>query len=294
MFKWGAKQGLVSPAVFGQVQIIEGLRRGESPANEPDPVEAVPLEVVRKTLRHMLAIPADMVTMQLLTGMRGGEVCVMRLSEIDRSDDAWVYSPIEHKTAHHGKKRSVVLNKKAQAILAPYIAGRKPDEYLFSPSEAVEAYLRKKSARRRCSRKWGNRRGTNRVYNPQVKPGDHYEMDAYRRHITRACDRAFPLPRRLQKIYVEGDKGSRLETDREWVKRLGVEKAAEAKAWRKNHRWSPHRLRHLAGTLVREKFGEEVARAFLGHTDPRMTSHYTKGVLLNQAIKGAEGLEVEL
>lgn len=292
-FKWGAREGLVSPSIFGQVQIVDGLRRGESEAREPDPREPVPLEVFKATLPFMQPIPADIARIQLYTGMRGGEVIRMRECEIDRSGDTWLYTPSDHKTAHHGHKRVVPLNKQAQAILAPYIADREPSDYLFSPSEAVEAYLRKKWKNRRCSRKWGNKPGTNRVEAPKVKPGTHYRADSYRHHISRACQRAFPLPKPLRKIYVEGDKGSRLETDSEWRERLG-EKYAEAKAWRKSHTWTPHQVRHLAGTLVREKYGEEVARAFLGHRDPRMTAHYTKGVLVKQATQGAEGLEVEL
>ncbi len=52
---------------------------------------------------------------------------------------------------------------------------------------------------------------------------------AYRRAIHRACDRAFPAPK--------GTKGKSLSE------------------WKKEHRWSPNRLRHTKATQVRDQFG---------------------------------------
>lgn len=40
-------------------------------------------------------------------------------------------------------------------------------------------------------------------------------------------------------------------------------------------RWSPHRLRHAAGTRIATTAGIEAARAALGHADDRMTRRYT-------------------
>lgn len=42
-------------------------------------------------------------------------------------------------------------------------------------------------------------------------------------------------------------------------------------------RWSPHRLRHAAGTRVVREAGIEQARALLGHSDSRVTRRYTAG-----------------
>lgn len=41
--------------------------------------------------------------------------------------------------------------------------------------------------------------------------------------------------------------------------------------------WSPHKLRHAAGTRLAIKEGIETARAALGHTDARMTRRYAVG-----------------
>ncbi|MBL8751406.1 MAG: site-specific integrase [Planctomycetes bacterium] len=42
-------------------------------------------------------------------------------------------------------------------------------------------------------------------------------------------------------------------------------------------RWSPHRLRHAAGTRIAKEIGIEAARAALGHTDVSTTRRYAAG-----------------
>jgi site-specific recombinase XerD len=48
------------------------------------------------------------------------------------------------------------------------------------------------------------------------------------------------------------------------------------KAWRLSHRWHPNQLRHSFGTVVREKFGLEVAQTLLGHAKADITQVYAE------------------
>lgn len=73
-----------------------------------------------------------MIRLQLLTGMRPGEVILMRGAEIQTSGDVWTYRPAQHKTAHHGKTREILLGPKCQAILEPWL-GMDATAYLFRP-----------------------------------------------------------------------------------------------------------------------------------------------------------------
>jgi integrase len=41
-------------------------------------------------------------------------------------------------------------------------------------------------------------------------------------------------------------------------------------------RWTPHQLRHLAGTQVRAEFGPDAAQVFLGHATMRATERYAR------------------
>ncbi len=49
-----------------------------------------------------------------LTGVRPGEVCMMRTGDIDRTTSPLEYRPRTHKTAHRGHERVVCIGPKAQ------------------------------------------------------------------------------------------------------------------------------------------------------------------------------------
>ena len=105
--------------------------------------------------------------------------------------------------------------------------------------------------------------------------GDHYTRDSYHRAIHRACDQAFPPPDELAraKVPARGRKKNamRWETEAEWKRRLGPTKWEKLTAWRREHRWHPHQLRHAAGTRIRREFGLEAAQIALGHSSALIT-----------------------
>ena len=51
---------------------------------------------------------------------------------------------------------------------------------------------------------------------------------------------------------------------------------AEASAWRKDHCWNPHQLRHTAATEIRRAFGLEAAQVVLGHSGADVTQIYAE------------------
>ena len=76
------------------------------------------------------------IRIELLSGMRPGEVCIMRACDIEMTGDVWDYRPHEYKTEHHEEiERVVALGERAQAIVREFL---KPDSraYLFSPIDA--------------------------------------------------------------------------------------------------------------------------------------------------------------
>jgi integrase len=121
MFKWAASEQLVNESVWRQLSTVEGLRRGKSQARETKPIEPVADATVDATLPKLSPVVADMVRLQRLTGMRPGEVCLLRPDDLDRSADVWSYKPHRHKTEHHGRERIVFIGPKAQILLRPYL-----------------------------------------------------------------------------------------------------------------------------------------------------------------------------
>ena len=67
---------------------------------------------------------------QLLTGSRSGELLMLTTSMIDRTGSVWKAALVDHKTVHHGHRRTLHFGPKAQLILAKYLAAD-PDKPLF-------------------------------------------------------------------------------------------------------------------------------------------------------------------
>jgi integrase len=89
-----------------------------------------------------------MIRLQLLTGIRPGELVIMRGVDLDTTGPIWLYTPEKHKTAHHGHARVIAIGPLAQAIVRRHL---KADVHapLFSPREAVEERYRAMRARRK-------------------------------------------------------------------------------------------------------------------------------------------------
>lgn len=131
-FRFGVVEGSVDSNVWQSLKALPGLRKGLTQAKESSPVIPVkPFDVV-KTLRQLGPIVSTMVRLQLVTGMRPGEICSMRLADIDMSDEIWRYNPGSHKTEHHGKCRRIQLGRKAQRLLNPFLT-RTNNSLIFSP-----------------------------------------------------------------------------------------------------------------------------------------------------------------
>jgi integrase len=275
IFKWAAENELVPGTVHQSLATVAGLRRGRSAAAEADPVGPVADRLVDGTLPRVSPQVAAMIRLQRLTGMRPGEVCSMRVENLDRADGAWSYRPAGHKTAHHGHDRFVPLGPQAVALLAPLLADKAADDHVFDPRDAEASRRMRARALRRTPPSCGNRAGTNRVERPARAAGKCYDVAAYRRAIARGCDQAFPPPGDLARRRVAGAKGTRWETAEEWKERLGG-RWREVEAWLGRHRWHPHQLRHTAGTAIRREFGVEAAQVILGHRTLKVTELYAE------------------
>ncbi|MEO0531478.1 MAG: site-specific integrase [Planctomycetota bacterium] len=189
MYKWAAGEELVPEPTYRSLTLVEGLRAGRSKARETAPVVPVDDSVVEDTLAVLSSVVGDMVRVQRLTGMRPAEVCSLRPCDLDRSDDVWTYQPSEHKTEHHGRKRTIYVGPKAQGVLLRYLA-RDPEAYCFAPRDAEAKRLAAAHAARKTPLSCGNRPGSNRKRGRKRTVGAKYTADSYRRAIHRACDKA--------------------------------------------------------------------------------------------------------
>ena len=188
VFRWATENELVPPSIYQALSAVAGLKRGRSAAKESEPIRPVPEADIEAVIEVLPAPVAAMVRLQVLTGMRPGEVVAMRGREIHRGSAVWRYVPDEHKTEHHGHERVVFVGPKAQAVLRPFLKAD-PDAYLFSPSEAEEA----RRAARRLQRKspmTPSQAKRQRKRRPKRSAGEQYTVRSYRRCIARACAKA--------------------------------------------------------------------------------------------------------
>jgi integrase len=261
MFRWATRQEIVPPAVHHALTAVEGLRAGESTARESRKVRPVCDEDIDAVLPHVLPPVRAMIELQRLTGMRPGEVVIMRGCDLDTTGELWSYKPAFHKLEHRGIDRMVCLGKRAQAIVKPFLRTNL-EEYLFRPDEADadqrkrwrgarwESHHRARAARRR-------KRGVHR------QPTDHYTVTTYAQAIRRACVKAFPAPRPED---LKGDA----------VKAWQLDPGKELKRWTREHTWTPNRLRHSFATRIRKLYGVEASRVMLGHAHVATSEIYAE------------------
>jgi integrase len=267
IFRWAASEELIPVTIPQALATVPGLKKGRTTAPEPPPILPVEMPIVQRTIPHMPAIVQAMVRIQLLTGMRPGEICKLRPVDVERGADVWEYRPRSHKTEHHGRARVVYIGPEAQAILTPYLL-RDAKVPCFSPAESMSAYLAAKHAERKTPMSCGNRPGSNRKAKPKKLPADQYDPSSYRRAIHRACDIAFPPPKSLAQR--EG------ETEKQYLARLTEAQQIQLAKWQSDQRWSPNQLRHAAATEIRKKFGLEAAQVILGHAAADVTQVYAE------------------
>jgi integrase len=237
LFRWGVEQELIPAEVLRALRAVRGLSAGRSSARETEPVKPVPLAFVRAALPFALPPVRAMIELQLLTGMRPGEVVILRAMDLDMSGAVWIYRPGSdhpqglHKTAWHGHGRVIAIGPRGQQVLRPFLK-TELQAYLFSPKEAVA--MQRVEARARRKTKVQPSQQDRRKRSPQRSPGDRYSVNAYRHAIARAC------------------------------KRAGVPV------------WKPHQLRHTKATEIRREAGLDAARAVLGHRSPVVTEVYAE------------------
>lgn len=196
MVKWAVSESLVGADVLIRVQSVQALREGERGTTEAGGVDAVPEPHLTAVLAVLEPALASMVRLQLITGMRPGEVCRMRPVDIDVTVTPWAYRPARHKNQHRGQRRTVYLGPQARELVEPFL-NRDLTRPLFVPDEVHHARLDRRraayeppAAAEGDYRDWpsAKRRHAQRAGNPRY--GDSYTTAGYTRAIQSACEGA--------------------------------------------------------------------------------------------------------
>ncbi len=245
-FKWAVSEQLIPPAVHEGLRTVSGLKKGRTTARETDPVSPVDDAHVDPVLSQVSPQVAAMIQLQRRTGMRPGEVVMMRACDIDTDikdgEHVWIYQPFTHKMAWRGHRRQIPIGPHAQEVLRPYL-NRPPEAFLFSPREA-EAH-----------------RNAIRTANRRTPMTPSQSARSTKTHPKR--------PRRARY-----DTASYRQAVRYGIKKLNTLRAQEGLEPIPN--WCPLQLRHSRATEVNERFGIEAAAVSLGHAHADVTKVYAE------------------
>lgn len=190
IFAWAVENEHCDVAVHQALQCVKGLTEGRTEARETAAVKPVPEGTVTVTLEKLPAVVAAMVKLQLVTGARPSEVCILRPCDVTIGrDGVWCYRPSRHKNQHRGKERRIYIGPQGQAVLRPFL-GRDPEAYCFTPAESEAERNANRKAKRRSPRtpSQAARKPRGR------KLRDHYTKDSYARAVARACIAAEVAP----------------------------------------------------------------------------------------------------
>lgn len=188
MFRWAASEEILPPAPALALAILPGLRYGRSTAPESPPVLPAPLPDVQAMLPFVSPIVRAMINLQLVTGMRPGELCTLRIGDIDRARSPWKYEPAFHKTAHLGQPREIWFGPRAQEILEPFL-GHPLTAHVFSAAESRRWW----NIKRRLDREspmTPSQAARQAKPRPKRAPRSFFDVSAYDRSIARGCRRA--------------------------------------------------------------------------------------------------------
>jgi integrase len=251
VFGWAVSDELVPGSVAHALREVKGLRQCEEHVRESPPVKPAFEADLLWAVPFCPGPVGAMLRLQWLTGMRSGEVRIMRTLDIDRGDPArWVYRPGsdagphgKHKNAWRGQDRIVPMGPAAIELLTPWLRPDDPSAYLFRPQAAVDERNAKRRAERK-TRRQPSQLARKRKRRPKRAPGDCYTEESYPRAVARACAKA------------------------------GVT-------------FHPYALRHGRKMSIERSEGTEAARCVLGQKSIVSTTHY--GVLDTERAKEVMG-----
>src|SRR5690606_2545752 len=101
-FRQAAEDEILPASIWHALCAVRPLQRGRGQAKDNPPIRAVAPDHVQCVLERLSRHVRAMVEVQMLTGMRPGEVVILRGADLDTSGRVWIYWPSHHKNEHRG------------------------------------------------------------------------------------------------------------------------------------------------------------------------------------------------
>lgn len=138
-FRWAVSYELVSLDI-NALEAVPALKKGRTKAPESKGIKSVSFDLVKKSLEVLPWVLKQMVMVHWYTGMRPGELVIMRRCDLRICPDdqeLWEYRPAEFKSEHHEDFDSIIyLGPMAQDILRDVIHCNATQLELFAGDDA--------------------------------------------------------------------------------------------------------------------------------------------------------------
>ena len=144
MFRWLAETETVGGSVYHGLLAVRPVGPGQSMAKERVRRKPAPVADVAACLAFMSPTVRAMVDLQMVTGLRAGELCGIRPMDLDMTGPVWRYN-LAHKTEAYVGERTISIRPRGQDIIRPFL-NRPADAHLFSPAESFRWHLDQKVA----------------------------------------------------------------------------------------------------------------------------------------------------
>jgi len=154
--RWAADLDYIPITIDGELRLVRPLVALRSSARESAPRVPPALDEIAKLLPYLPVMARRVLQLSKLTGARPGELLEITNAEIHIDAMGSRLTPLQHKSAHHGRSRVIPLNRAAAQLVESLWRPLCPADFLFS--------------------------GTSKT--------GHYTIEAYRQSIARACKRA--------------------------------------------------------------------------------------------------------
>ena len=189
IFNWGVSRGIIDHTIADRLKYVEALRKGKTKAPDHPRRKTVPDHLVEATMPHLPPVVRDMLQIHCATGMRPSNIFSMTWSQIDTSDDVWIYTP-SHKTEHHDIELFVPLNAKCRSILARYMDTPK-DAIIFNQRRTIRERVSERKAKRKTKiTPSQEKRAKYQQVRREYLANEEYTRYSYRKAVVDACERA--------------------------------------------------------------------------------------------------------
>lgn len=132
LVRWWERKRMAPAGTLAGLDLLEPLAPSDHRVRRAPRRRPCTWEALSAVVEHSPPSVRGLLLVMWWTGCRTGEARRMKAGEIEQlAADVWLFRPARHKTRHLDHERIIPLGPGAREVVAPRLADRGPDEYLW-------------------------------------------------------------------------------------------------------------------------------------------------------------------